>query len=53
MNLKFSKSDLKNEKKMNPAYHIHCCVIGFHANFIVEFGLNKKVSCEGLSRGGG
>ena len=37
---------------MNSNDYVHCCVIGCHGNFIVAFGLNKIVSCEGLLRGG-
>ena len=43
--------DLKGvlrRKNMNPNDYVHCCVVGCHG-----FGLNKKVSCEGLLGGGG
>ena len=31
----------------------HCCVIGCHGYLLLYFGLNTKVSCEGLFFGGG
>ena len=45
MNLKSSKSGFKNDC-------VHCCVIGYYGNALLHFGLNTKVSCEGLLGGG-
>ena len=47
MNSKSSKSGFKKEN-MNPNDHVHCCVIGCHGNSLLHFGLNTKVSFEGL-----
>ena len=33
---------------MNPNDYVHCCVIDCHGNSLLHFGLNTKVSCEGL-----
>ena len=51
MNLKTSKSGF-NEENVNPNDYVHCCVIGCHGNPLLHFGLNTKVSCEGLLGGG-
>ena len=54
MNLKSSKSAFKKEKcesKIND--YFHCCVNGCHGNSLLHFGLNTKVSFEGLLGGGG
>ena len=40
---------LKEEKNMNPNDNVQCCVTGCRGNSL--FGLNKKVSCEGLLGG--
>ena len=48
MNLKSSKSGFKKEKYD----YVDCCVIGCHGNSLLHFGLNTKVSCEGLLSGG-
>ena len=50
MNLKTSKSGFK-EENVNPNDYVHCCVIGCHGNPLLHFGLNTKVSCEGLLGG--
>ena len=47
MVLKSSKSAFKNEK----CDYIHSCDIGCHGNALLHFGLNTKVSCEGLLGG--
>ena len=54
MNLKSSKSGFQKEN-VNPTDYVLCCVIGCHGNSLLHFGLNTKVSCEGLleGRGGG
>ena len=39
-------------KNVNPNVYVHCCVIGCHGNSLLHFGLNTKVSCEGLLGGG-
>ena len=52
MNLKSSKSGC-NKENVNPNDYIHCCVIDCHGNSFLHFGLNTKVSCEGLLSGGG
>ena len=41
------------KKNVNPNDYVHCCVIGCHGNILLHFGLNTKVSCEGLWGGGG
>ena len=46
MNLKSSKSGFN----VNP--NVHCCIISCHGNSLLHFGLNTKVSCEGLLGGG-
>ena len=51
MNLKVSKTGLRR-KNLNPNDYVHCCVTGCHGNSLLHFGLNKKVSCEGLLGGG-
>ena len=38
-------------KIVNPNDYVHCCIIGCHGNSLFHFGLNKKVSCEGLLGG--
>ena len=38
-------------KSVNPNDYVHCCVIICHGNSLLHFGLNTKVSCEGLLRG--
>ena len=40
-------------KDLNPNDCVHCCIIGCHGNSLLHFGLNKKVSCEGLLGVGG
>ena len=40
-------------KNVNPNAYVHCCVIGCHGNSLLRFGLDTKVSCEGLLGGGG
>ena len=40
------------KKNVNPNDYVHCCVIGCHGNILLHFGLNTKVSCEGLGGGG-
>ena len=50
MNLKSSKIGLRR-KNVNPNDYVRCCVIGCHT--LLHFGLNTKVSCEGLLGGGG
>ena len=52
MNLKSSKSVFLRRKNVNPNDYVYCCVIGFHSNSLLHFGLNTKVSCEGLLGGG-
>ena len=51
MNLKSSKSGFK-KKNVNLNDYVHCCVIDCHGNSLLHFGLNTKVSCEGLLGGG-
>ena len=51
MNLNSPKSGFKKEK-VNPNCYVHCYVIGCHGNLLLYFGLNTKVSCEGLLGGG-
>ena len=38
-------------KNLNLNDYIHCCVIGCHGNSLLHFGLNTKLSCEGLLGG--
>ena len=54
MNLKSSKSGFKKEN-VNPDHfnYFHCCAISCHGDSLLHFGLNTKVSCEGLLGGGG
>ena len=52
MNLKSSKVVLRR-KNVNPNDYVHCCVIGCHGNSLLHFGLNTKVSREGLLGCGG
>ena len=52
MNLKSSKEVLRR-KNVNPNDYVHCCVIGCHGNSLLHFGLNTKVSREGLLGCGG
>ena len=52
INLKDSESDLRRTN-VNPNDHIHRCVIDCHGNSLLHFGLNTKVSCEGVSGGEG
>ena len=52
MNLKSFKRGFKQEN-VNPNDYGHCCVIGCHVNSLLHFGLNSKVSCEGLLGGKG
>ena len=52
MNLKSFKSGFKM-KNVNPNDYVHCCVIGCHGNSLLHFGLDTKISCEGLFFGGG
>ena len=47
MNLKSSKSGFK-KGNVNTNDCVHCCVIGCHGNSLLHYGLNTKVSCEGL-----
>ena len=47
MNLKSSKSGFKKANE-NQNDYVHCSVIGCHGNSLLHFGLNAKVSCEGL-----
>ena len=51
MTLKSAKSGFKKEN-VNPNDYVHCCVVGCHGNSLLHFGLNTKVSCEELLRGG-
>ena len=44
---------LLGRKNANPNEYVHCCVIGCHGILLLHFGLNTKVSCEGLLGGGG
>ena len=44
---------LLRRKNMNPNDYVHCCVIGCIGNSLLHFGLNTKVSCDGLLEGGG
>ena len=39
-------------KNVNPNDYIHCCIIGCHGNSLLHFGLNTRISCEGLLGGG-
>ena len=39
-------------KNVNPNDYAHSCVIGCHGNSLLHFGLNTKVSYEGLLGGG-
>ena len=50
--IKFPKSGFK-EENVKPNVNIHCCVIGCHGNSLLHFGLNTKVSCEGILGQGG
>ena len=52
MNSNSSKSGLRR-KNVNPNDYVHYCVIGCHGSSLFYFGLNTKVSCEGLLGGGG
>ena len=52
MNLKSSKSGFR-WINVNPNDYFHCCIIGCHGNSLLHFGLNTKISCEGLFLGGG
>ena len=47
MYFKSFKSSFKKEN-VNSNDYVHCCVIGCHGNSLMHFGLNTKVSCEGL-----
>ena len=38
---------------VNPNDYVHWCVIDCHGNSLLHFGVNTKVSCEGILRGGG
>ena len=40
-------------ENVNPNDNIHYCVIDCHGNSLLHFGLNTKVSCEGVLGGGG
>ena len=40
-------------KNVNRNDYVHCSFIGCHGNSLLHFGLNTKVSCEGLLGGGG
>ena len=46
------KGDLRR-KNMNRNDYVHCCVICCHGNSLLCLVLTKKVSFEGLLKGGG
>ena len=52
MNLKSSKIGFR-KANVNTNDYVHSCVIGCHGNSLLHFGLNTKVSSEGLLWGGG
>ena len=45
-------SSTLRRKNVNRIDYVHCCVIGCHGNSLLHFGLNTKISCEGLSGAG-